>query len=500
MTKDYKEKNDYQKLAWEISQNNCILFVGSGLSTFYGFPSWETLLHRMIDKTKENNLCSGDAKDLYTLLNGGKYIEVAQLCQEYLGKEETYKIIEENFKPKEDPPLSKVHKLLGGFPFSAIFTTNYDKILEKAFLKFGDAIKVYSGKGSSEDLRKILDEETSNIGKQYLLKLHGDIDDNDSIVFTLDDYNELIYEDQLFKTFLTTQFCTKTFLFLGYSLSDPNFQMILEKITNTFDQSPKIHYALMEKENTLLEKMYKERFGVKIVAYKFKDKGSNEKEKAKLHDDECHKILMNLYEKIKSINPSPKLIDFENTVCMNKKDLHAGHYFYNWQVYHKKEGHIEISGKPGERVLILRNPQNENPKFNIKFPYHPVNFDEGLTKIKVHFKSSGKFVFYVLTEVLGMDKKMLDIFIGYNNENIKGMDHDDVRDYLHIALEDKNKNEFERNIEDDLKNYFKTDDPKVKNKSKYDLKESKPKFVRIKGFYIGIKDEFHLKSITLLKN
>ena len=77
--------------------------------------------------------------------------------------------------------------------------------------------------------------------------MHGDVDAPDDAVLTKDDYAAFEAERSLFSVQLRGHLVSKSFLFLGYSFSDPNIDYILARIRALLGEKKRDHYCVMRK-------------------------------------------------------------------------------------------------------------------------------------------------------------------------------------------------------------------------------------------------------------
>ena len=119
------------------------------------------------------------------------------------------------------------------FPFKSVFTTNFDDSLKRHFNQTGKAIVTFTN--SKTDLEAV-DIDTV----PCIVELHSDLDHTDTIVLTESQYSkaktagEYLYLREFVKSYLAT----KRFLIVGYSLSDPNIQLLFEEIAQTYVYAP----------------------------------------------------------------------------------------------------------------------------------------------------------------------------------------------------------------------------------------------------------------------
>ena len=136
--------------------------------------------------------------------------------------------------------IPEVHQLVTQLPFSAIVTTNYDKLLERAYSRFqGELPKVVTSR-ERESLGSLLFN-----GSFFILKAHGDIDDVSSLVLTARDYRDIIHANAAFNALFSALLMTRSLLIVGYSLSDPDFRLLLDCQLSTFGDNIPERYAVM---------------------------------------------------------------------------------------------------------------------------------------------------------------------------------------------------------------------------------------------------------------
>lgn len=121
-------------------------------------------------------------------------------------------------------------------------TTNYDELLEDALRTRGIGYhRIVSDKGIgfwSED-------------ELQLVKMHGSVDDEESIVVTEDDYAKYSRQHPNIRRRLADLLAIKTFLFIGYSLSDPDFNFIYDEIRFDLEGHKRYAYSVQLKAEPL---------------------------------------------------------------------------------------------------------------------------------------------------------------------------------------------------------------------------------------------------------
>jgi len=205
------------------------LFLGAGISTSAGYPSWVSLLQPC---AKELNVKIDDSVNLYLL---------AQYYANRFSYSALKRIINENINtPKYESNL--VDELLD-LNFKSIWTTNYDTVLENNLLKRNISVNtIYNDR----DLPNINKGDRVNI-----YKLNGDIKNLDNIVITQKDLDEYESKHEMLLTFFKRELVTNTFLFLGYSFKDTIVLSSLAAINRCLNDSTTRHYAILRRDKSV---------------------------------------------------------------------------------------------------------------------------------------------------------------------------------------------------------------------------------------------------------
>ena len=191
------------------SQNNALtFFVGAGVSTISGAPTWKELIHAISDKL-------GRARK--TEYSSDEYLQIPQMFYNSLGenKEEYYKFVKEQLHCSSLAP-NNIHREMLSLNSASFITTNYDTLLEDAAVQYCQSFKVVS---QNEDVPTVF-------GDRFILKLHGDFKHN-NFVLKEEDYLNYSENFKLIETLVKSIFSTNTVVFIGYSLNDYNIKLIL---------------------------------------------------------------------------------------------------------------------------------------------------------------------------------------------------------------------------------------------------------------------------------
>lgn len=217
----------------ELHNKNAAVFAGAGLSMTSGYVDWKALLREII---QDLGLDPDKEHDLVTL---------AQYhCNQAGGsKTRLTQAIFNQFSPTKTPTQS--HRILARLPIHTYWTTNYDKLIEKAL---EDAKKVPDVKYSLKQLSVTRPDRDVAV-----YKMHGDIDNPADAIISKDDYEAYPLKMSAFVSALRGDLVEKTFLFLGFSFTDPNIDYILSRVRVQYEQHQRHHYCIQKKVSKMID-------------------------------------------------------------------------------------------------------------------------------------------------------------------------------------------------------------------------------------------------------
>lgn len=257
-------------LTAELASRRCIVFIGSGVSagslSADGKKSpatWENFLRGL-----KNKMTSGDLDVVEILINERKYLDAAEVILHGVPAADFSSYIREEFvRPRYKE--STLHESVLDIDPKIIVTTNYDDIYDN-YCRQGSAIDGYNICKYYED--HIVSDLRSPV--RLILKIHGCVSDPSKIVLSRSQYfNEKQKHGNFFKV-LESLFLTHTILFLGYSISDPDIQLILENC-NIAARSAHPHYIVTDNNlNTAVKDAYKRSYNLEFIEF---SKGDYEK-------------------------------------------------------------------------------------------------------------------------------------------------------------------------------------------------------------------------------
>lgn len=221
------------------------LFVGSGIPMRYAeLPNWESLLRGICARISDNpfalerydNEVSGTGKF-------ERYPAIATLMEKDFNRTaladpsfegfrnehfdqlkagtSAFKLFIARYLDTYEPTL--LHEELSVLraasnKISGVITTNYDRFIEGLFPGF----KTYAGQS------ELLLSDIYEVGEIY--KIHGSVDNPDSIVITSSDYDSFNTRKAYLVAKILTVFVEYPIVFMGYSMNDKNILNILESL------------------------------------------------------------------------------------------------------------------------------------------------------------------------------------------------------------------------------------------------------------------------------
>jgi len=258
---DYCEdnRNVFEELRLHMpkEKSTCIPFIGAGVSAFIN-PCWkqflETCALKIHNSEKRQSILDLIEKD---------YELAADELLNTRGKAGMYADIQMAFNAQRlDGFNSIVEQAVYLFPYlfkGPLLTTNYDKILEAVYHKFGVFLPI-SHPSHSELLKKCLVDHSP-----ILYKFHGDVDEPSSIVLGKNSYNQAYELTSSLVCDLKMSLQQKHLLFLGCSLgSDRTVDML-----KIFTPPGLTHYAILDCNEEDIDKRIKELgdSGIRVILY-----------------------------------------------------------------------------------------------------------------------------------------------------------------------------------------------------------------------------------------
>jgi hypothetical protein len=211
----------------DISEGRCLPFVGAGFSKNADLapglimPDW-------------NQLAAALARHLPSTAEETPQ-EVAQRYEMHFGRVQLIEAIRRSLHADSARP-GRAHRAFAKLPFDTIYTTNFDLLLEEAYQQ------------EKRPFRSLVGEHQLpfHAGRtaSSVVKMHGDLRHEENIVVTKRDYDAFMTTYPVVATHLSAMLITRTPLYIGYSLLDPDFLHIQEVVRSRLGAFERMSYVL----------------------------------------------------------------------------------------------------------------------------------------------------------------------------------------------------------------------------------------------------------------
>lgn len=251
-------------------------FVGAGLSINFGFPGWAKFLSEAADFHSEPD-------KVLVEIDNGRLIEAATLL--YTESPDRFqRLVEKSYggPVPEDQARVGPAGLLPGLGTGPVITTNFDHVLETAFLAAGSPFEnILTGREADSVVRAMHRNE------HVLVKLHGDAADRSARVFTGFEYDGSYGSAEpdpkkpataSIPSLARVLFTNRPLLFLGSSLERDRTLGVLAELHKELPALT--HYAVLagsySVERTRKRRLELDEFGISPLWYPPGDYGSIE--------------------------------------------------------------------------------------------------------------------------------------------------------------------------------------------------------------------------------
>jgi hypothetical protein len=246
----------FSKLVETIKKKRIAPFVGAGLSKPCNFPLWGEAIEKLVKKLEGVSTSEQRAaqpalaylEEVEKYLSKWNYLDAVDLLY---AKSKTHvdSFVLNTFELSADPIISGPVKLLPMICDGCIVTTNFDEVIEIVFSKAQKPIKGYMHGTQTQNqfAAKLIQ------GERCILKLHGNVNDPDTYIFSKSQYNDAYgdypsfdYTRPLAKT-LRQIFVSHSLLFLGCSLEQDRTLELFQDVVNSKAFDIPAHFALLPK-------------------------------------------------------------------------------------------------------------------------------------------------------------------------------------------------------------------------------------------------------------
>jgi hypothetical protein len=239
----------------DISNNNCVPIIGAGFS-----------MNAILPPNSEMSTWSKLGDYFAGQMPGYTYSSALDAISTYVHEYSRTKTIEHLKKRLHigHARPGKSHLSFANLPFDVVITTNYDFLLEKAYESVG---KSYIPVVEEEQLSSSYKKFPMKNYETLIIKIHGDFHHPTRMVITEEDYDLFVDKNPLMCTYIANLLITRTPLFIGYSMEDPDFRGIWQIIISRLGKLRRNGYTLRLKSSNSDVNRFARR-GVKVIDIK----------------------------------------------------------------------------------------------------------------------------------------------------------------------------------------------------------------------------------------
>lgn len=249
-----------EELVKACASRECVAYLGAGMGAQAGLPTWPILVKDLLEYVAQGELIDPSfTQSLRAALHRQQYDYVADAIVSQLRDRPQ---ILHDFLVKafgDIRPVPAAYSLLKEIGFSAVLTTNFDRLLETSFGETQAPLFTYR---DSEKLLEALGQKRS-----FLLLLYGKLSEPETVLLAPAEYVEAMSRNRLFSEFMDSLFFSRTLFFLGASLegietylSGIQFRPVMQRK----------HFALVNVSGTawrVKADLLERRYGIQVMPY-----------------------------------------------------------------------------------------------------------------------------------------------------------------------------------------------------------------------------------------
>jgi hypothetical protein len=259
------------KLVERIADQDFVLFIGAGVSTnssnAHGErpPGWKSLVELLAAKFVNDHAAT--SRSVRAAVRSGDLLTAAETIEHYCRENSRLDDFRAEIARLTDGGSAidrvfhrnQIHERISDLAPRIIITTNFDNILERHFL---NGFKAFTYNQDGTDIASYVRQ-----GDEVLIKLHGGVADPARMIITRMDFTKLRREGRTTLETVESLLMTRTALFIGYSLDDPDMRMLLETQFGAKGARPGHYLLASDKTPSLKRSLLKEAYGVNLVTY-----------------------------------------------------------------------------------------------------------------------------------------------------------------------------------------------------------------------------------------
>jgi WD40 repeat protein len=328
-----------------IVRGDAVLFIGAGLSIDAGLPGWNELLEPLANSISLPMALRTDP------------LKVAQYYQNKRGRNALLNHISEQTDTIGKAPTAN-HVRLARLGIHTWVTSNYDSLLEQTLHQ-----------AEMRFIKVVCDHDLSATSSETmtLIKLHGDREQPNTIVITQQDYETYFRHFPRVKQKLTSLLVDKTFLFIGYSINDPDFNQIQSEIVFDLKDHHRTAYAVLFDADEFTNSYLRER-NIHVLNISMGDQSANSSKLGSLLDELNHRAEQSRRNRAPKLQPLvPITVPYETVQFLleamgyriiDKQAVGSDLYFFcdaRWGVEIRQEVVHFVGGEPVANHIVSLN-------------------------------------------------------------------------------------------------------------------------------------------------
>lgn len=278
---DWRRSPSFGILCDVVASDKLVCVTGAGISSGLPqkldpskkLPQWPELLELLFLRF-ELRLSTQDRDDCRRLLRLDADKSTAKewptgpeliLCASILRKVDpaAFDLAFREAVTNQDGSFSPTHKLLLDLKPAGILTFNYDSGHENAAALAGIALKPMLPSTEAE-----LVEALKTGTRPFYLKAHGSLDSALELVLTQESYREVLVKAPTYRAFVQNVLTNFSLLFVGFRISDPDFDAFIDAVAYQFGSPLRSHVALFHnRERSVDDIALRRRYGIHVLYF-----------------------------------------------------------------------------------------------------------------------------------------------------------------------------------------------------------------------------------------
>lgn len=259
-----------ENLIEEIAYRRCIIFLGAGVSatatdSIGAHPkTWKELIVTLLEDCKDN-LSVNNLSYIENMIEKDNYLFAIQAIFDYSDSGRVSHFLRKEFQHTKFKS-SGVHEIIRELDSKIVVTTNFDKLFDDVCCAgISSCAERYYSFFDYRETPAIINNIRSSTN--VVIKAHGKIDDCDKLIFSAKQYHKAQIDYSEFYQLLSALFLTHTVLFLGYSLQDPDINLLLQSIRPCLGESSPHYLVCKHGTPAPLKKLWEEMYNIHLIEY-----------------------------------------------------------------------------------------------------------------------------------------------------------------------------------------------------------------------------------------